>query len=249
MFRRYILPLLALAGVAFAIFTVVWGDKTRPPVQPVSEAPTSPYHSSVSGSGIIEASTENISIGTQIPGIVSKIFIKIGSKVKAGDPLFTIDQRSIRAELATRQAAVQVAEATLAEAKYDFSLYKPLATQGFTSAADLVKKRLVMQKAEAELQQAHAELNSSETELERLTVHAPVDGQVLQLKVHLGEFAPDAAKVPGESPLILLGSIKPLNVRVDVDENDAWRVHAGAACGRLPPGEQENQDAADIRAH
>ena len=228
MFRKYILPLLALAGVAFAIFTVVWGDKTRPTVQPVSDAPTSPYHSSVAGSGIVEASAENISIGTQIAGIVSKIFIEIGSNVKAGDPLFTIDERSIRAELAIRHAAVQVAEATLADAKYDFSLYKPLAAQGFTSVADLEKKRLATQKAEAQLLQAHAELNSSETELERLTVRAPVDGQVLQLKVHLGEFAPVAAMVPGQSPLILLGNVTKLNVRVDVDENDAWRVGDGA---------------------
>ena len=66
MFRKYILPLVALAGVVFAIFTVLWGDKTRPPVPPVSEAAQSPYPSSVAGSGIVEASTENISIGTPI---------------------------------------------------------------------------------------------------------------------------------------------------------------------------------------
>ena len=55
-----------------------------------------------------------------------------------------------------------------------------------------------------------------------------MDGQVLQLKVHLGEFAPVAATAAGEPPLILLGSVTPLHVRVDVDENDAWRVRTGA---------------------
>jgi HlyD family secretion protein len=228
MFRRYILPLVALAGVAFAIFTVVWGEKTRPSVPPVSDAPKSPYSSSVAGSGIVEASTENISLGTQIPGIVSKIFVAIGSNVKAGDPLFAIDERPIQAELATRHAAVQVAEAQLADAKYDLSLNEPLAAKGFISVADLQKKRFAAQKARAQLAQALAELKSSETDLERLTVRAPVDGQVLQLKVHLGEFAPVAAAVAGQSPLILLGSVTPLNVRVDVDENEAWRVPAGA---------------------
>ena len=59
-------------------------------------------------------------------------------------------------------------------------------------------------------------------------MRAPVDGQVLQLKVHLGEFAPVAATAAGEPPLILLGSVTPLHVRVDVDENDAWRVRTGA---------------------
>ena len=38
MFRKYLLPLVALAGVAFAVFTIVWGDKTRPAVPPVSDA-------------------------------------------------------------------------------------------------------------------------------------------------------------------------------------------------------------------
>lgn len=48
---------------------------------------------------------------------------------------------------------------------------------------------------------------------------------MLQLKLHLGEFAPVAATAAGQPPLILLGSVTPLNVRVD--ENDAWRVHNG----------------------
>jgi HlyD family secretion protein len=52
-----------------------------------------------------------------------------------------------------------------------------------------------------------------------------VDGQVLQVKVHLGEFAPTGA-LP--TPLILLGSVDKLHVRVDVEEHEAWRVRAEA---------------------
>src|ERR1017187_3531988 len=103
MFRKYFIPLVALAGVTFAVFTVVRGDKTPPSAPPVSEAPQSPYHASVAGSGIVEASTENISIGTQLPGVVSKIFVRIGSDVKAGDPLFKIDDRAQLAELNIRR--------------------------------------------------------------------------------------------------------------------------------------------------
>jgi HlyD family secretion protein len=229
MLRKYIVPLLALAGVVFAVVTVLRGDKVRPPVAPVSDPPRSPYHSSVAGSGIVEASTENISLGTQISGIVAKIFVGIGSNVKAGDPLFTIDERPIQAELATRRAAVQVADAQLADARFALSLDEPLAADGLITVADLQKKRFAAQKAEAQLLQARAELESVETDLERLTVHAPVDGQVLQLKVHLGEFASAGSAVSGQAPLIVLGSVTPLHVRVDVDENDAWRVRGGAS--------------------
>lgn len=239
MVRKYIVPLVALAGLVFAIVTVLRGDKTRPPVAPVSNPPRSPYHSSVAGSGIVEANTESISIGTQISGIVSRIFVAVGSNVKAGDPLFTIDERPIQAELATRRAAVQVAEAQLADARFALSLDEPLAAEGLITVADLQKKRFAAQKAEAQLLQAHAELKSVETDLERLTVRAPVDGQVLQLKVHLGEFASAGAAASGQSPLIVLGSVTPLNVRVDVDENDAWRVRGGAlAVGYLRGNEK-----------
>jgi len=228
MFRKYIIPLVALAGVAFAVFTVIRGDKKPPAVPPVSEAPHSPDHASVAGSGLVEASTENISIGTQIAGIVSKIFVRIGSDVKAGDPLFKIDDRSLLAELAIRRATIQVAEAQLADAQYELELAKSLSVERITSIEERDRKRFAAQKAEAQLAQARAEVKSSETDLERLTVRAPVDGQVLQLKVHLGEFAPVAATAAGEPPLILLGSVTPLHVRVDVDENDAWRVRPGA---------------------
>jgi len=72
-------------------------------------------------------------------------------------------------------------------------------------------------------------VKSTETDLERLTVRAPMDGRVLQVKAHLGEFASVAASWVGQPPSILLGSVTPLHVRVDVDENDAWRIPVGAA--------------------
>ena len=160
MFRKYILPLVALAGVVFAIFTVIWGDKTRPPVPPVSDAAQSPYPSSVAGSGIVEASTENISIGTQIAGIVAKIFVEIGSNVKAGDPLFKIDDRSLLAELNIRQAAVRVAEAQLAGAQYDLALAESLSVERITTVEERDKARFAAQKAQAQLAQTKAELES-----------------------------------------------------------------------------------------
>ena len=229
MFRNYIIPLVALAGVAFAVFTVVWGDKPPPSAPPLSEPPDSPYPTFVAGSGLVEASTENISIGTHVAGIVSRIFVQVGSNVKAGAPLFTIDDRAALADIDTRRTAVQVAEARLAEAKYNLSLMEPLAVKGVATGDDLMKKRFAAQLAEAQLAQTHAELKAGETELDRLTVRAPVDGQILQLKVHLGEFAPVAATAAGQVPLILLGGVSALNVRVDVDENDAWRVRTGAS--------------------
>ena len=229
MFRKYIIPFIALAGIAFAVFTVVWGDKPAPTAPPVSDAAESPYAASVAGSGLVEASTENISLGTHVAGIVAAIFVQVGSDVKAGDPLFTIDDRAARADIETRRAAVQVAEAQAGGAKYDFTIAETLMSGSNISVKEHERQRFALQKAEGQLAQAKTELKASETNLELLTVHAPADGQVLQLKVHPGEFAAVGPATAGQPPLILLGSVTPLNVRVEVDENDAWRVRASAA--------------------
>ena len=228
MIRKFLIPLVAVAGVAFAVYTVVWGDKPPRTAPPVTASPQSPFPSFVAGSGLVEASTENISIGTPVAGIVARINVHIGSAVKTGDPLFMIDDRAARADLATRQAAVKVAETQLATANYNLALITPLVTKGVATDDDLNKQRFATQMAEAQLALANSDLKSGETQLELLTVRAPVDGEVLQLKVRPGEFAPVAAIAAGDTPLILLGSVNPLHVRVDVDENDAWRVRADA---------------------
>jgi HlyD family secretion protein len=231
MIRKFLLPALAVVGLGVAIFTVVAGSKATAPAPAVADPAQPPYRAFVAGSGIVEASTENIAIGTELPGVVSMIHVQIGSRVKAGDPLFTIDDRAQRAVLGTGRASVQVAEAQLADSKNQLALAESITDKRAMSVEERDKRRFATQKSEAQLAQARAELKSIETDLERLTVRAPVDGQILQLKVHLGEFAPTGVLA---TPLILLGNVDRLCVRVDVDENDAWRVRNGApATGNL----------------
>lgn len=229
MLRKYIIPLVALAGVAFAIFTVASGNKQPPAVPPVSEASQSPYATFVAGSGIVEAGTDNISIGTGIAGVVSEVFVHVGSDVKAGEPLFKIDDRAARAELEVRRATAHVAEVQSANAQYELMLGKSLAETRNISEEELAGKRFAVEESAARLAQARAELKAGETNLEILTVRAPVDGQVLQLRIHPGEFVPVGAGPLDQQPLLLMGSLTPLHVRVDVDEFDAWRVTKDAS--------------------
>lgn len=246
--RKNVLPILglALAGLGLAALLAFMHRAGAPrqsgtPAQtagPLIAPAQSPYPTFVAGAGIVEASTENIAVGSPVGAIVTTVHVVVGSRVKAGDPLFQLDDRTLRAQLAVQQAALQAsrsrvgtAVASLADAKSQLALVENVTDKRAISVQDLTRRRSAVDvneakltEAKTEIASAEAQVKATETELQRLTVRAPVDGQILQLKVRPGEFAATGVLA---QPLILLGSVDPLNVRVDVDENDAWRVKAG----------------------
>jgi RND family efflux transporter MFP subunit len=170
-----------------------------------------------------------------VPGVVTEVDVKVGDTVKAGQPLFKIDDRDLQADLIVKQAAVEAAkakvkvdEASLADLKNQWEMYQSVSDPRAITKEELDKRRFAYATGQARLEQSRAEVVSTEaqvkstqTQIDRLTVRAPVDGQALQVKIHPGEFAQTGVLA---QPLILLGNVKVLNVRVDIDENDAWRL-------------------------
>jgi HlyD family secretion protein len=220
MIRKYVLPLLALVGVAIAVSTVLQGNQPTPAGQPVAQPAKAPFASYIAGAGIVEASTENIAVGTPVSGIVTAIYVRWGDQVKAGDPLFKIDDRDLRGQLLPAVAKVTEAEANLAMARSELKLAESVPDKRAISVEELTKRRLTVGIDEAALAAAKAQVDQLKIEIERRTVRALVPGQILQIKTRLGQFAPAGVVTP---PLMLLGSDTRLHVRVDIDETDAWR--------------------------
>src|SRR5208337_5062441 len=121
MIRKMFLPVLAIAGVLFAAYTVVAGGHPSPAAAPAAQPSRAPFANYIAGAGIVEALGENIQVGTVVPGVVKQIFVKVGDNVRKGQPLWLIDDRDLQADLATRRAAVAVQQSLLAssQAKYD----------------------------------------------------------------------------------------------------------------------------------
>src|SRR5215468_670222 len=118
MTRKILLPFLSVIGVGFAIAAIMFGDRTPPGASVVVVNPTvSPFATSVAGAGIVEASSENIAIGTPVSGIATAIPVKWGDQVNSGDVLFKIDDRDVQGQLLIANAKVKEAEATLAKIK------------------------------------------------------------------------------------------------------------------------------------
>jgi HlyD family secretion protein len=269
MFTKYVLPALALAGLSFAIYTVVLAQQPQPTYIPMVEPPSRPDHvPMIAGSGLVEALRENIPIGVNIPGVVTQVFVKKGEKVRAGAPLFRVDDRDSTAQLAVRDAELTAAKAQLhkllvaprpedippakaatdeAQARMDDALAalgrtEKLFQRQMVAASDYDKDRYAYYaakathaKAKADLERvlagswkedieiakadvalARSQVESIKTNLERLTIRAPMDGEILQLNVRLGQYAAYAWK----EPMIVLGDSKRLHLRVDIDEYD-----------------------------
>ncbi|HEX8199471.1 MAG TPA: biotin/lipoyl-binding protein, partial [Isosphaeraceae bacterium] len=113
MISKYVLPLLAAAGVGFAIYTVVQARQVPPPTRPIVPPPVRPEFPAIAGAGLVESRRENIPIGAPTPGVVWEVFVRVGDAVKAGDPLFRLDDRAVQAERKVRLAALDAAEAQL----------------------------------------------------------------------------------------------------------------------------------------
>jgi len=231
---KYALPILAVAGFLFAAYTVINSNQPVPVAKAVTEPASAPFKAFIAGSGIIEAQSQNIDIGTPLPGIVKTVTVKVGDQVKADAPLFYLDDRDTRATLAVKladlakaKADASVAKVTLADAKSLSDLAEAVTDRRAISTEELLRRRNFMLIAKAKLdsaqafvQQAEASLADTETTLSRLIVRAPIAGEVLQVNIRPGEFAQAGFL---NTPLLVLGNLDQLHVRVDIDENDAWR--------------------------
>jgi HlyD family secretion protein len=237
MIQKYLLPALAIIGILFGLYTVHWTQKTVP-VQPILFPPAkSPYQYSIAAAGIIEASSQNISIGTPFTEIIAKIFVVEGETVKAGDPLFQLDIRNFEAQLAASQASVNAAKVDFENKKKQFSFYERVKDTKAVSEQMYQQFYFGMLEAEENLKVAQANVKLLETNIARSTIMAPIDGKILQINIHVGEIAPTIPFISSQSTwltaangtLILMGSVTPLQLRVDIDEADAWRFEKGSA--------------------
>ncbi len=239
MIRKYVLPVLALFGVLFGVFMVRVGARKQPVAPAVVRPSYAEYRSEVAGAGIFESSTENIAVATPVPGVVTGLSVKVGDEVKAGQPLFKLDDRNLQASLLVQTAAIdsaraklKVQQASLADLQNQLKFWQSVADTRAVSREELDRKKFGEQVGEAQLESSKAEVAAAEAQhravqidIDRLTVTAPVDGRVLQVNLRLGEYAQAG---PVASPLMLLGNVDRLHVRVDVDENDAWKVRTDA---------------------
>lgn len=225
MIRKWILPIIALVGIAIAIFMIFFATKKEVVPKPAAFPAQVPFENFVAGVGMIEAASENIRIGVAFPDLIAKVNVQAGDVVKKGKILFELDTRQFRAELNRTIHEEKRALSVYEDKKKQFSFYQRLLDKRAVSEEKYYQMYFAMIEAEKELEVKRAEINEIETRIERSFIVAPIDGICLQVNAKVGQFA--NVNPFDKKPLILFGSIEYLHVRVDIDEIESWKIKKG----------------------
>jgi HlyD family secretion protein len=236
MFRKYFLPILAGCGAFLGLFIVFWSQKTVPVAPILLPPPKSPYPNAIAGAGIIEASSQNISIGCPFNEIIDKIYVVEGDSVKEGDLLFQLDLRNFTAQKEVALASLKAAITDLEDKRTQFTFYERLKNKHAVSEQVYEQYRYALLQAEDAVVVAEKNVELAQTNIDRSIVRAPVAGKILQVNMHVGEIAPVTPfinaqaiwQTAAQGSLMLMGTVEPMQVRIDIDEDDAWRYRAGS---------------------
>jgi multidrug resistance efflux pump len=248
--RRLTLPAVSLGLFAFAVTAVMHPARTR--ADPPQRPPAATAPNAVAALGTVEPQSELISVAVEIPGVVRRVHVAPGELVSSRQPLFTLDTRAAeaalaaaRADVVSARAAVGQAEVALADERARLGLFEAVDDPEALSADELQRRRFGARRAAAALTQARAAVAAAEaavrvraTDLDRLTIRAPITGRIYRVNVRPGQFAPVEE---GAEPLLAMGADARLHVRAEFDEADAPRLRAGGrAYGMLrgAPGQR-----------
>ncbi len=221
--------LIAIGGVLFAISLVFKQSAAQPnETYMVAPAPISIYKSAVAASGIIEARQENIELGVYFAGIVEELYVHVGDRVQKGDPLLRLDDSVIRAQIEVDKKNVLLSEANLKKAQDELAKLEAVKDRRAISLNQLDDARDTVLIAKRSVEVATATLHQNEVILEKYTVYSPKDGYVYKIDPRPGEYLEN---IPNSAPLLnprlTIGDYDIMQVRVDVDEENAGRIRPG----------------------
>jgi RND family efflux transporter MFP subunit len=230
---------LAVLGVAAVAGLVLKLRKQEPAPPPLVEPARAPFADSIGARGLIESVNENVRIAPAIVGLITKVNVKVGDAVKEGDVLLEQDSRDARAlieieeaQIETLRAQIAEAEITLADKRDQWARIEKLSQEKVASIDERQRIKFAADAATSALERARKQLATATKQAERsrvqldlLVIKAPRDGRILQVNVRSGEYA----TTNGGEPLLLLGQVEQLQLRADVDEDNASRVRPGCA--------------------
>lgn len=186
--------------------------------------------------------TRQVTLGSELSGTIRKVHVDVNDEVRAGQVLIELDTTKLddqitrsRATLASAQAAVRQAEATLAEQRAGLTRLEevsrlsggqvPSGTELDAARAALARAEAALGSARASVADATAALRMDETSRAKAEIRSPIDGVVLTRSAEPGNAV--AASLQAVTLLTLAQDLRQMKLQVKVDEADVGLVQAG----------------------
>lgn len=179
---------------------------------------------SVTATGTIEPVTQ-VDVGTQVSGIVSKLYVDYNSVVKKGQVIAELDKTNLISELNISKAALNDAQSTLKYQKANYDRYHTLYSKGLVSADDYESALLSYRQAQDAVRQKKESVTKAQTNLGYATITSPIDGVVLAKEVEEGQTVAASFNTP--TLFTIAQDLTDMRVIADVDEADIGEVKEG----------------------
>ena len=189
-----------------------------------AEAAKQDIVNSVTATGTIEPVT-SVDVGTQVSGVISKLYVDYNSVVKAGEVIAELDRTNLMSELSSAQASLKSAQSELDYQKTNYERYKTLYDKGLISANDFEQARLSYVQAQQKTQQQKESVKKAQTNLGYATITSPIDGVLLSKEVEEGQTVASSFSTP--TLFKIARDLTDMRVIADVDEADIGDVKEG----------------------
>ena len=179
---------------------------------------------SITATGTIEPVT-SVTVGTQVSGIVSKLYVDYNSVVKKGQVIAELDKTNLMSQLNSAKTQLATAQSQLNYQTTNFNRYKTLYQKGLVAADDFDSAKLSYTQAKEQVAAAKEEVQRAQTNLGYATITSPIDGIVLSKSVEEGQTV--AASFSTPELFTIAQDLTNMQVVADVDEADIGDVKEG----------------------
>ena len=215
-------------GAVVIVALVIWmcsGGKKEETVEfETAKAERQDIHTTITATGTIEPVT-SVTVGTQVSGIVSKLYVDYNSVVKKGQVIAELDKTNLMSELNRAKADQTSAESTLAYETANFKRYQTLFDKGLVSANDYESAKLSYEKARQTAASSRENVQKAQTNLGYATITSPIDGVVLSKSVEEGQTVAASFNTP--ELFNIAQDLTDMRVIADIDEADIGGVKEG----------------------
>ena len=179
---------------------------------------------SVTATGTIEAVT-SVTVGTQVSGIVNKLYVDYNSQVKKGQVIAELDKTNLLSELNTAKANLASAQSSLNYQAANMERYKTLYKKGLVSADEYENALLTYRQAKEQVASSKENVQRAQTNLGYATITSPIDGTVISKSVEEGQTV--AASFSTPELFTIAKDLTNMQVVANVDEADIGNVKEG----------------------